>query len=162
LVTSSDPTALDTLVGFLETETIDITGATGTVDENVLLDLPEGIFPIQDQRVRVIVTIEPIETSETFPDIPFEFQGLTPGLAAIPSPDRVTLLLKGPLAILDDLQEEDIRVVLNLLDLGLGIHEGISPEVLDLPEEITVENISPASVDVEIIVAPPATPTPSS
>jgi YbbR domain-containing protein len=160
LVTSSDLTAFDTLAGFLDTETIDITGATETVDQNVLLSLPEGIFPVQDQTVRVIVTIQPIETSKAYPDLAFEIQGLSADLAAIPSPDRVTLLLNGPLAILDELQAEDIRVVLNLLDLDIGIYDEISPEIT-LPEGVTLEEISPPTVSVEIIVAPPATPEPT-
>lgn len=161
LVTSTDPAALDTLTGFLETETIDITGATDTVEQNVQLDLPEGIFPVQDRTVRVIVTIEPIVTSKTFPDLPIEFQGLTPGLAALPSPDQVTLLLQGPQAILENLQPDDILVFLNLLDFDIGIHGPLTLEV-DVPDGITVQEIAPITVEVEIIVAPPATPTPSS
>jgi YbbR domain-containing protein len=159
LVTTSDPSAFDSLAGFLETETIDISGATETVDQIVLLDLPPEITPATDQTVRVIVTIVPIETSKTF-DLPVEVQNLAPGLAAIPSPERVTLLLEGPLTILDELQPEDVRVVLNLVGFDVGLYEDISPEVIIASEEITFE-IFPSTVGVEIIVAPPTTPTPA-
>jgi YbbR domain-containing protein len=160
LVTSSDPAAFDTLAGFLETEIIDITGVTETVDQNALLDLPDGIDLVQELTVRVTVTIGPIETSKTFVDLPFEIQGLTPGLVATPSPERVTLLLVGPLAILDELQPEDIRVILNLVDYEVGIYEEVTPDVL-VPTDITYE-IFPSTVEVEIIVASPVTPTPPS
>lgn len=160
LVTTSDPSAFDTLAGFLKTEVIDISGATETVDQIVLLDLPEDITPATDQTVRVIVTIVPIETSKTF-DLPVEVQNLAPGLAAIPSPDSVTLILEGPLTILDELQPEDIRVVLNLVGFDVGVWEDISPEVIIASEEITYE-IFPSTIEVEIIVAPPTTPTPAS
>lgn len=158
LVTSSDPDAFDTLAGFLETEIIDISAATETVNQNALLDLPEGIFLVQDLTVLVIVTIEPIESSKPF-DLPLEIQGLATGLAAIPSPDRVTVLLFGPFTIVDELQPENVHVVLNLVDLGIGIHESVTPEVL-VPTDITYE-LYPATIEVEIILAPAATATPA-
>jgi YbbR domain-containing protein len=159
LVTSSSPAAFDTLAGFIETEIIDITGVTETVDQNAELDLPEGIAPLQSLTVRVIVTIEPIETSKTF-DLPLEIQGLSPDLVANPSPERVTILLVGPQSILEELLPDDIRVVLNLVDFEVGIYEEVIPEVL-VPTDITYE-IFPSTVEIEIIVAPAVTPTPSS
>jgi YbbR domain-containing protein len=155
LVTSSDPDAFDTLVGFLETEIIDISAATETVNQNALLDLPEGIFLVQDQTVLVTVTIEPIESSKPF-DLPLEIQGLPSGLSAITSHDRITVVLEGPLAILEELEADDVRVVLILVDFEFGIHEEVIPEVIG-PADITYV-IYPATVEVEIILTP--TPTP--
>ena len=155
LVTSSDPDAFDTLAGFLETEIIDISAATETVNQNALLDLPEGIFLLQDQTVLVTVTIEPIQSSKPF-DLPLEIQGLPSGLSAITSHDRITVVLEGPLAILEELEADDVRVVLNLVDFEFGIHEEVVPEVIG-PADITYV-IYPASVAVEIILTP--TPTP--
>jgi YbbR domain-containing protein len=157
LVTSSDPDAFDTLAGFLETGIIDISAATETVYQNALLDLPEGIFPVQDQTVLVTVTIEPIVSSKPF-DLPIEIQGLASGLAAITSPDRVTVLIEGPLAILEELDADDVHVVLNLVDFEFGIHEEVVPEVIR-PTGFTFE-IYPATVAVEIMLAPTPTPTP--
>lgn len=159
LVTSSDPGVFDGLPGFIETVPIDISGATETVEQNVSLVLPEGISPVLEQTVLVIVTINAIETSITF-DLPIETQGLGLGLAAGLSPETIKVLLTGPLAFLEPLQPEDVRIVLNLVDLGLGSYE-LTPEVIVALTEIAIE-IFPAQIEVEIVIAPPATPTPSS
>ena len=159
LVTSSDPGAFEGLPGFIETVPVDINGATETVEQNVSLVLPEGISPVLEQTVLVIVTIAPIETSITF-DLPIETQGLGLGLAAELSPETINVKLTGPLAFLEPLQPEDVRVVLNLVDLGLGSYE-ITPEIIVALTEIEVE-IFPAQIEVEIVLAPPPTPTPSS
>lgn len=159
LVTTSDPSAFDGLPGFIETVAIDITGARETVEQNVSLVLPEGISPVLEQTVLVIVTISPIETSITF-DLPIETQGLGLGLAAELSPETMKVLLTGPLAFLETLQPEDVRVVLNLVDLDLGSYE-LTPEIIVALTEIEIE-IFPARIEVEIVIAPPTTPTPSS
>jgi YbbR domain-containing protein len=158
LVTSSDPEAFDNLAGFITTETIDLSGATETIEFNAILQLPEGIVPIQTQTVLVTVTIEPIITSISL-DITVEVQNLEPGLAAQPSPDTVKVIIEGPLAILEGILPEDVRVILNMLDYELGSYEDLIPEVIVSGSEIEVE-IIPPTINVDVIVAPPATPTP--
>jgi YbbR domain-containing protein len=157
LVTSSGPDAFDALTGFLKTEAIDLTGVTETVERDVSLVFPPMIFPVLDQSVRVIVTIKPIETSINL-DIPVEVVGLGSGLAALPSPDTVAIFIEGPLAILEELLPSHIRVVLNLVDYEIGNYDVI-PEVITPSTELSI-SILPEFIEVEIIVAPPATPTP--
>ena len=156
LVTSSDPDAFAALAGFLNTEVIDLTGVIETVERDVSLVFPPGIFPVQDQSVRVIVTINPIVTSINL-DIPVEMVGLGSGLAALLSPDTVAIFIEGPLAIVEDLLPSHIRVVLNLVDYKIGNYDVI-PEVITPSTELRI-SILPEFIEVEIIVAPPATPT---
>ncbi|NIM96262.1 MAG: hypothetical protein GTO18_21400 [Anaerolineales bacterium] len=158
IVTTSDPEAFDSLAGFVETEAIDLTGAQETIERRALVELPEGFSLVGNQTVLVRVGIEPIETTVNL-ERPVEFQGLNPEYAAELNPQSVTVILTGPLAILEDLQPEEVRVILNLVDFELGTYE-VTPEVIVSQPDIEVE-ILPPTVEVVIIVAPPTTPTPS-
>jgi YbbR domain-containing protein len=154
---SSDPTAVNALPGFVETEPITIDGARDDVEQRVTLVLPEGVSPATDQTVLVQVSIAAIENSITFPH-DLEIQGLGAGLAAFPSPTSVDVILSGPLPTLDSLTPESIRVVLNLLDLPPGLHQ-VTPEIVVLPEGVTVQTVLPATI--EVLIIGPGTPTPT-
>jgi YbbR domain-containing protein len=158
-VTSSDPDAIAEMAGYVFTESIDITDATETVERRVLLDLPEGFTIVGSQTILVKVMIEPIETSITF-NLPVEIQGLATDLAAKTTPESVIVTLTGPLSILEQFQPEDVRVVVNLVDLEIGSYV-VTPEVVVSQVEVEAE-ILPLTIEVEITVAPPSTSVPDS
>jgi YbbR domain-containing protein len=147
IVTSTDPRALDTLPGFVETEAIDLTGARETIERRALLDLPEGFSLVGTQTVLVRVSITAITNSITL-IMPVQIQGLAPGLEAQASPNTVTVFLTGPLATLEELKPEDVLVVLNLVDLDEGVHT-VTPEVIVPQVEVTAETL-PSTVEVTI------------
>lgn len=153
---SSDPQAVGALPGYVETAPLDIQGAADDIDERVPLGLPDQISLVGDQTVLVQISIAAIETSLTLLE-ELEIQGLGSGLAAEPSPPTVELFLSGPLPVLDTLQPDDVRVVLDVLGLGLGTHQ-ITPQVVILPEKVTYQSLNPATVEV---VIGRATPTPA-
>jgi YbbR domain-containing protein len=157
-VTSSDPDAIAVLPGFVDTEPIDISGATETIERRVFLDLPFGFTIVGNQTILVKTTIEAIESSLTF-NLPIEVQGLTPDLVAEFTPETVIITLTGPLTILQDMQPEDVRVFINLVDLEEGSYV-VPPEVVVPQVEVQAETI-PATIEVEISIAPPVTATPT-
>jgi YbbR domain-containing protein len=157
-VTSSDPEAISELPGFVVTEPIDISGATETVERRVFLDLPFGFTIIGNQTILVKVTIEVIESSITF-NLPIEVQGLTEGLTAGLTPESLIVTLTGPLSIIQEMQPEDVRVFVNLVNLEEGSHV-ITPEVVVPQVEVQAET-APETVEVEIGIAPPMTATPT-
>lgn len=157
IVFSSDPQALEALEGYAETEEIDISGATDQVEIRASLNLAEDIALVGDQSVLVRVDIAPIINSMTITR-PIEFQGLESGLAAVPSPDSVTIFLSGPMATLEQLQPEDVRVVLDLIGLDIGTYQ-IEPQVIFPPTDVE-STIMPTIIEVTITKAQPATPTP--
>jgi YbbR domain-containing protein len=157
-VTSSDMDAIAELPGYVDTEPIDITGATETVERRVFSDLPDGFTIVGNQTILVKITIEAIESSTTL-NLPVEVQGLPPELAAELTPETVIITLTGPLSILQEMQPEDVRVFINLVDLEEGLHI-VTPEVVVPQVEVQAETI-PSTIEVEISVAPPATSTPA-
>jgi YbbR domain-containing protein len=157
VVFSSDPQLVNDLPGYVETESVILTDAEDDVNMFVGLSLPEGISIVDDQFVLVQVSIAAIEGSLTM-TLPVTPIGLLPIHAALIEPQTVDVILLGPVPILDTLDSSDLRVIVDLTELDLGIHLVI-PIIDILPDRIDVETILPSTVEVEIIIAPTPTPT---
>lgn len=141
------PALIDDVPGYVETEPVNIEGARESVSRQVKLNLPVGISALGVQSVRVEVEITPIEGGLTL-EKEIEFQGLKPGLEAKSSPETVSVILAGPLPELENLNPEDVRVVVDLRDLGPGTYK-VEPKVV-LPEGLKVESLLPNKVEVVI------------
>jgi YbbR domain-containing protein len=157
-VYSANPQIVNDLPGFVQTTPLNLEGLKDDVDVALSLDLPEGVLVVGDHRtVLVRVSIAAVQSSMPIANIPVEVIGLPENLAARLAPEVVTLLVSGPLPILDGIEQGDIQVVLDLTDYQIGTYQ-LEP-VVELPsDEITVDSIQPGMIDIEIIRAP--TPTP--
>ena len=157
VVFSSDPQLVNDLPGYVETLPVDLTDAVDDIDSYVAIDLPEGVTMVGDQFVLVQVSIAAIEGSLNM-SIPVSPVGLLPIQAALISPESVDVILSGPVPILDAMTPEDVRVLVDVSDLELGIYQ-LEPQVEVLSDRVIVESVVPSTVEVEIIVAPTPTPT---
>jgi YbbR domain-containing protein len=157
VVFSSDPQLVNDLPGYVETEPVILTDAEDDVNQFVGLNLPEDISIVDDQFVLVQVSIAAIEGSLTM-SLPVTPIGLLPIHAALIEPPTVDVILSGPVPVLDTLDSSDLRVIVDLTDLEPGLYL-VTPTVDILPDRIFVETILPSTVQVEIIIAPTATPT---
>jgi YbbR domain-containing protein len=157
VVFSSDPQLVNDLPGYVETEPVDLTGAIDDIDTYVAIMLPEGVTLVGDQFVLVQVSIAAIEGSlkMSLPMIPV---GLLPIQAAVISPETVDVILSGPVPILDTMTPDDVRAIVDVADLELGIYQ-LEPQVEVIPDRVIVESVVPSTVEVEIIIAPTPTPT---
>lgn len=149
-VFSADPQVVSNLPGYIETEPVDLTNLKDDMDVTVNLNLPDGVSVVDDQTsVLVRVGVAAIESSLTLPNVPVEITGLTPGLKASVSPEYVTVILSGPVALLDRLKATDVQVQVDLTDLTVGTHQ-IEPKIEVLITDLQVESILPESVEVVI------------
>ena len=157
-VYSTNPQIVNDLPGYVQTMPLNLDGLKDDVDVSLLLDLPDGVLVVGDDRtVLVRVSIAAVQSSMPIANIPIEVIGLPENLKAVLAPELITLLISGPLPILDQLNQDDIRVILDLTGYQVGTYQ-LEP-VVELPtDEITVVNIQPEIVDIEVIIAP--TPTP--
>ena len=132
----------------LQTEPIDITGLTESFVQQATLALPAGISLDQDQEIFVSIGIEPIMSTDTRTR-EVEVLGLDEELEATLSPERVRVVLFGPLPVLDSLVAQDVRVTADLFGLEPGRYS-IEP-VVDLPDRgIAVRSLQPSAVSVLI------------
>jgi YbbR domain-containing protein len=155
---SSDPAAVESLPGFVQTEPISLANATATIQHRALIDMPKGFSAIDEPSVLVEVTIEPIVSSITLA-CQVEVVGLAPGLYAQAAPNIVSVILDGPLPVLESLAPADVQVVVDVLGQPVGTHQ-IQPEVIVLPDGVTVRTVLPDSIEVTVSRTPFATPTP--
>jgi len=146
------PDALSEIQGYINTEPIDITGATESISRRVTLQLPAGVTVVPDtpeasQTVQVEIEIVPITSGRTM-QVPVRGQGLAPGFEATFSPDTVDVVLYGPLAQLQNLTADDVQATVNLVDLAPGTHR-LTPTVV-VPPEFELKGVLPETVEVQI------------
>ncbi len=157
ITVQGDPQVIAELNGYI-TVTVDITGANADVAERAPLKLPERVSALGNQTVTVQVGIVPVTGVQTVRRKP-QIQGLGAGLAYTLTLDVVNVFLSGPLPKLLVLGDDQAPVILDLTGLGPGVH-AIEPQVL-APSDITVEGVSPATIEVTIAAIPTVTPTPT-
>jgi YbbR domain-containing protein len=158
------PVNLNDLPGFVETSEVDVRGATDEVVERVPLNLPPGLSVVQPETqgtdnvggVLVTVEVSTIEGGKTV-QRPVTFQGLRETRSATASPSEVDVILSGPLPELQSLTARDVTVIADLFGLDPGSHK-VELSVV-VPEGLRVESVLPDTVEVEIRVGQPQTPT---
>jgi YbbR domain-containing protein len=155
-VFSPDPQAVDDLPGYVETESLNLTGAQDDIEQTVSVQLPEGIFLAGNQSVIVQIQVAAIETTINVTR-PVEVEGLAPGLFAQSSPAMASVILKGPLPVLNKLLYEDVRVVVIVEGLAAGAHQ-LAPQVIIVPEGVVLQTLLPETYEIVISQTPPATP----
>ena len=150
------PEVIAALPGFIETEPINLEGAQADIVERPALNVPPNVSVVIDEQPVAMVSIEPIQSSLTVVITP-ELQSLEPGFTTTVSPETVEAILSGPLPLLETLETDDVRIVLDLFGLSNGTHQ-IEPQIV-VPEGVTAQSINPATVQVGIFTA--LTPTPA-
>ena len=132
----------------VQTEMIDVTGLQETFRQQVVLDLPNGISLVEVEEIYVTIEIEPLLTTSIY-NLEPQLQRLDPNLQAAVSPEKVQVVLFGPLPILDTLLEDEVEVKLDLLGLGIGTYN-LAP-IVDFPNRgIELRSVQPNLISVEI------------
>lgn len=154
-----NPDAFKALPGFVETVPIDISNARDDVVGQLALNLPETLSAVGQESVNVRIQVEPIVNSRTVQARPV-IRGLGQGLTRTVSIDTVDLVVRGPLPTLDTLGNGGAVVILDLSELGPGVHSvPLRPVV---PEGVTVVSLLPQTVDIAVLELPTAEPPPTS
>lgn len=156
-VFSEDTSLINALPGYIETSAIDLTGVNADLEINLTLLLPPGVLLVGNPSVQVLIGISPIESSLTLTNRLIDTLNLGDGLQVRIAPERVDVILTGPLPTLNALLTSDLKVVLDLKDLGPGIYQ-LTPQVELSIQNIIIESILPGTVEVVITLLP--TPTP--
>lgn len=152
-----EPTALAS-VNFVDTEPVDVNGASSTVVRQVQLVTPRGLSLVHSGPVTVTVRVSALTVTQSF-RLPPTLIGLGQGLVPPEALPLIDLRVTGPAPALQGLNRRDFRVELDVTDLGPGRYE-VAPRV-SIPEGLTLEAVEPATVVVELRPPPTSTPTPS-
>lgn len=134
--------------GFVETLSIDVTGATSNITKRVGLALPDTVSVLNNEGATVQVSVTPILGGQTVPRKVI-VQGLRRGLSVAISPASVDVILSGPLPNLQNLSPDDVQVVIEVSGLAAGAYQ-LKPRVPVVPDALKVQNIVPDTVQVTL------------
>ena len=157
-VFADNPELVNELPGVVDTLPLDLQDRNEDISTRLSLDLPENVTLVGSQTVQVQVSISPIQTSVTLPNLPIDVIGLSEGLSAQPFPQAVDVIISGPVPVLDALASQDITVSVDVTGLTVGVYQ-LEPKVDPLVENVSIESILPGTV--EVVIAVPSTPTPT-
>ncbi|HEX9028986.1 MAG TPA: CdaR family protein, partial [Anaerolineales bacterium] len=158
VVFSGDPQQLIGLPGYIETKPIDLSGATSDITATVPLNMPPGISVVNDQKAAVHIGILPI-ISRLSLVLPVTVTNVAPGLEAQITQTEVSVVLTGPVPLLNSLKPDQMSVVLDMTGKDIGEYQ-MAPEVASLPAGLTTESITPSPISVTLLKAPTPTRTP--
>ncbi len=146
---SADPQVVANLPGFVSTQPLDLTNLNDDLQTRLLLDLPQGVIVVgEEQNVLVSVGIAPVESSVLL-NLNVEVIGLASNRTAVLSPESVSVIISGPLSVLQNLSPADIRLIVDVNGLALGTHM-LEPEAEILPSGVQILSITPSSIEVVI------------
>ncbi len=131
------------------TERIDLVGRIRAFRRTVKLDLPEGIHPLSEAMIDILIPIKEESGEKAFENVPIKVLR-SPGQDfhyAI-SAETVSFMLKGPRLALEKLTSDKILAYLDLSTLTPGDHEAMIH--LMLPEDVTVKDESVLNVKVSV------------
>lgn len=148
-VFSSNPSLVNDLPGYVETEALNLNGESHDVDTRLKLNLPGEITVVGEQTVQVQVGIAAIEGSLSLNGIPVSITGLGEGMNATISPAIVDVILTGPLPMLDKLTPDDLKFMVDLSGMTSGTHQAV-PQSEILISDIRVQSIIPGIIEVTI------------
>ena len=157
-VYSDDPALVNSLPGVLETQPLELDNAKDDLATRLGLTLPSGVSLVGEQTVLVQVGVSSIQSSLTLSDKSIEIVGLPENWTIGVAPNFVDVILSGPLPLLETLSPQDVRVLIDVTDLGEGVHQ-LTPRVEILVANISVESILPGTV--EAVISRPGSITPT-
>jgi YbbR domain-containing protein len=158
-VFSTDPEIVNNLPGFIETQALNLTGANENFQVSLPLNMPPGVIVVGESTVTVNVSISPIQGSLPLTALTIEVIGLLPDYEAEIAPRTADVIISGPLPELDNLSINDVRVLIDLSGFTPGTYQVALKVEVDY-EDLLVESILPAEIEVEIRLV--ASPTPES
>lgn len=130
----------------LDTLPLDISGATANLNTTVDLVLPAGITT-ETRSIQVSITIEAVKERTILKSLVYN-NNLPPGHEVAGEDQLVAIRVTGPASFIEELNEGDILTYVDLQGLTEGQHQ-LDVQV-SLPPNISLADISPASVTVEL------------
>jgi YbbR domain-containing protein len=158
-VYSSDADLVGRLPGVVETQPLQLDGASSNLSLRVPLVLPTGVSVVGEQTVLIQAGVSPVQSSFTLAGQEVLPAGLADNLDAQISPSTVDVSLSGPIPTLDTLGPQDIQVTVDVTDLEAGTYQ-LTPTVQILTSDVEVESINPGAVEVVLIPKGQATASP--
>jgi len=160
---SGTPRQLEQIDNTFFTSPIFLTEQTSGFDITVPIEFPEDISPVVsgDDSVTVTVGIVELTTVRQFDNIPIEVIGIGSDLDSAVTIDVLSVVLNGPISVLDNITEDDIQAIVDLNGLAAGNYE-VEPLIFINQDEVFDGSITvlPPTISVLLTSTQP-TPLPN-
>lgn len=152
--------ALESLPGTLLTTPIDLSGQTGSFEQEVTLDLPDpDLVVITGGTITVRVGVDAQIVTRQFDGVPIEIIGERAGLAYTLDPVVVSVLVTAPEPVLRDVTAESVRVLVDVAALPAGSDAPVAP-LASIGADAEAGNIAVLPALVNVRVTADIAPTP--
>lgn len=131
----------------VETEPLDLNGASATLQRPVALVRGEHLLSVTPERVMAQVVIEPIRITRDLKRVTIDVRNADHPFQLRPS--HVNLTVRGPARIVQGLELDPGSVYVDAAQLGVGDHT-VEPTV-NLPAGVELMKREPASISLEIL-----------
>ena len=148
-VTLTGPASILDEISAVRTTPIDVSGLTETTKKTVALNLNHQTYlqPTGDSLVEVEIVVEP-KMTERWMNLPVEATG--GDRAYVINPDRIEILLRGPMSALKNLSDQDgVQAYVDLSGLQPGTY--VRPVVIKPPLDITLVEAKPEAFTVKVL-----------
>ena len=151
---------VDDLAGleWIETEPIDLAGASETLGVTASLALPAGVGAVGGSAARVEIVLRPATGTRTL-QVAVVVDGGRSDRSYELSVGRVSVTVGGELATLDAIETAGLVATVDVAGLDVGVRA--LPVRLELPDGVSLLALSPTTVTVEASVGGPV-PAPTS
>ena len=129
---AAKPEVLDAISVFTTDQPLNVQGATADVSGYVRLKRPAGMENSVPYDVAVTAKIREVEIQRTFRNIEVEIDGLSNAYSAEISRDRQVVQLRSAYSFISAIRDKDIRLYVDVNDLGVGEHT--------VPVQISIDN----------------------
>lgn len=147
-VTVRGPADRVAAIGSIETAPVTVVGARASFRQEVDLVVPAGVDALAPKRVTVLVEIGSDVVSRIVDDVPVAAQNQGPGLNARLTPEVVTAVIEGPADRIKALTAADLRLFVDLRNLGPGTHRVQVQGTL--PADVRLVETRPRAIEVVI------------
>jgi YbbR domain-containing protein len=108
----------------VETVPINIDLLSQTTTREVQLDFPTGVHPNNGDQVVARIEVEPLDQAELeIQSDRVEFYQLEPGLRAFTESHVIHVSVQAPQSVIADLDQQDLRLYVNLQDFEAGVYK---------------------------------------
>lgn len=145
---------VDELAGleWIETEPIDLAGASGSLGVTAPLALPAGVSAIGGSAARVEIVLRPATGTRTL-QVALVVAGGRADRSYELSVGRVSVTVGGELALLDAIETAGLVATVDVAGLDVGVRS--LAVALELPDGVSLLALSPTTVTVEASAAGP-------
>ena len=127
-------------------------GADGDIELSLVATLPGRVSAPDGAGARVVVTVEPVLGSTVVTVVPAP-DGVPDGMVADLGDQVVTVVLEGPLPLLNGLEAGDVRAEVDVGALD-GDETGFAEVVVVAPRNVTIREWRPALLSVTLTPLP--------